>query len=140
VHLAIVGDGTYNTLYVNGKQVTTVRNDSYGALNQNNGIMAIGVQSGDLYRWFNGLIDEVKLWNRALSAEEVAEEAGLELIMYDLLLKGKIISLTGQKKKFNATGSLKWINITGKMISQANEKSMEVFLICQECHLMEQLI
>ena len=69
--------GTYDTstmkLYINGmlshsKSVT-------GAIETNNEPLRIGKQFwyGNVYSYWDGLIDEVKIYNRALSADEVLE-------------------------------------------------------------------
>ncbi len=75
------------------------------------------------WAWLKGWLDEVKIWDRILTVEEIAEEADLDLIMYDLSIKGKTISCTGKKEKFNAKGFLGWNNITGKMTYEAMEES-----------------
>jgi len=44
----------------------------YGAIADDEGIMAIGRDDGFTDRNFNGLIDEVRMYNRALSSAEIS--------------------------------------------------------------------
>jgi hypothetical protein len=76
--------GTYDTtngatLYVDGV-VDKVTPDSVG-IDQNTNDVWIGGNNGDTgwkpYRLFDGMIDEVKIYHRALSADEVAALAGM---------------------------------------------------------------
>ena len=66
-------DGKEAALYVNGKKTvsatdvpTTIAIDDYG--------VCIGDNNEATGRYFNGIIDEVKLYDRALSADEVAKQ------------------------------------------------------------------
>ena len=68
--------GTYNgstcKLYMNGVDVTTVvDNNASGNLKQTATNLRIGVTGVDLSSPFTGLIDEVRIYNRALSATEI---------------------------------------------------------------------
>jgi fibronectin type 3 domain-containing protein len=67
-HLAVTYDGSALRLYVNGSLVAT-QPDS-GAVATSNGVLHIGGNSiwGE---WFSGQIDEVRVYNRALSAGEI---------------------------------------------------------------------
>jgi hypothetical protein len=67
-HLATTYDGTTLRLYVNGTQVATKAVS--GAITSAAGNVKIGGNSiwGE---WFRGLIDDVRIYNRALSAAEV---------------------------------------------------------------------
>ena len=68
-HVAVVADGATGTFYVNGK------NAGSGALTQlpidTTISFVIGEVGSFAGRNFNGLIDEVRVYNRALSASEV---------------------------------------------------------------------
>jgi len=72
-HIAITHDGTTQRLYVNGVVEST------GSLTPNTPSgtdLLIGkFYQTDISRQFNGLIDEVGIWNRALSAEEIKQLA-----------------------------------------------------------------
>jgi hypothetical protein len=67
-HLAATYDGTTLRLYVNGVQATTKAIS--GSIRASTGALRIGGNSvwGE---WFAGLIDEVRLYNRALTATEI---------------------------------------------------------------------
>ena len=68
--------GTYSAdrylrLYIDGKLVAGPKGP-YGAIVDDTGIMAIGWDEGNPVRYFNGLIDEVRIYNRALSSAEIS--------------------------------------------------------------------
>jgi fibronectin type 3 domain-containing protein len=67
-HLAATFDGTTERLYVNGTQVSSVAVS--GSILTSSSPLKIGGNAiwGE---WFNGLIDEVRVYNRALSAAEI---------------------------------------------------------------------
>jgi hypothetical protein len=73
--LAVTYDGTNMRLYVNGALVRSVLRS--GAILSSAGALHIGgneVWGGEFYA---GLIDEVRIYNRALSAEEI----GMDMTM-----------------------------------------------------------
>jgi hypothetical protein len=75
-HLAATYDGTTLRLYVNG---TLVRSAAFpGALVVTDGVLRIGGNAvwGE---WFNGHIDEVRIYNRALSVSEIATDMNLSI-------------------------------------------------------------
>jgi len=68
--------GTYSAdrylrLYMDGELVASPMGP-YGAIADDEGIMAIGRDDGFTDRNFNGLIDEVRMYNRALSSAEIS--------------------------------------------------------------------
>jgi chitodextrinase len=67
-HLSTTYDGSSLRLYVNGVQVSSV--PASGNIINSTGLLKIGGNAvwGE---WFNGLIDEVRVYNRALSAAEI---------------------------------------------------------------------
>jgi uncharacterized repeat protein (TIGR01451 family) len=74
VHLAGVYDGSTWTLYRNGVAVATTPS---GAVSTTvNANWAIGARGGGGSQFFNGVIDEVRLYQRALSAAEIGLLAG----------------------------------------------------------------
>jgi uncharacterized repeat protein (TIGR01451 family) len=74
VHLAGVYDGSTWTLYRNGVAVaTTPSGTGSTTVNAN---WAIGARGGGGSQFFNGVIDEVRLYQRALSAAEIGLLAG----------------------------------------------------------------
>ena len=79
-HVAGTYDGTTFKLYVNG----TERPEKLvwsGAIRQNDHKLRIGVR-GFVGNWFKGMIDEVYVWRRALSASEIRA-------IYDYYIKKK---------------------------------------------------
>jgi hypothetical protein len=70
-HVAGVFDGGTLKIYVDGVlQDTTPYTDSIA---DENDPLRIGANSGALNRYWNGLIDEVSVWSRALSQEEIEQ-------------------------------------------------------------------
>ena len=73
-HIVGVRDGNIITIYVDG--VAGATTDTVGILTSEDvNTWSIGRLSDDpsYHRYFNGLIDEVRVYNRALSAEEIGE-------------------------------------------------------------------
>jgi PKD repeat protein len=69
-HLAVTYDGTMMRFYVNGSQVDTKA--ASGTIQTNSNPLRIG---GNTYgQYFAGLIDEVRIYNRALSQGEIASD------------------------------------------------------------------
>jgi hypothetical protein len=70
-HIAGVYDGTKACLYIDG--VLSGPADLYGRFATNNDPIYIGEEStNQMYGW-NGLIDDVRIYSYALSAEEISE-------------------------------------------------------------------
>jgi hypothetical protein len=70
-HLAATYDGLNLRLYVNGTQVSS--RALTGSMSASTGALRIGGNT-IWQEWFAGLIDEVRVYNRALSATEVAQD------------------------------------------------------------------
>lgn len=71
-HLAATFDGMYQHLYVNGVHVRTAQSQN-GLIKQSKGVLRIGGNSvwGD---FFQGYIDEVRIYNYALNAGEIQRD------------------------------------------------------------------
>ena len=69
-HVAVTYDGTNVIFYING-QASGIRPASYSSLVSVTNNLRIGRQ-GDSTNYFNGTIDEVQIYNRALSASEIS--------------------------------------------------------------------
>ena len=70
-HLAATYDGSTLKLYVNGAQVSS--QPQTGGIDVTNGVLRIG-GSATWGEFFKGYIDEVRIYNRALSASELATD------------------------------------------------------------------
>ena len=70
-HLATTYDGSWLRLYVNGSLASSLAVS--GAMAASTGVLHLGGNSvwGE---WFNGLIDEVRIYDRALSGSEVQQD------------------------------------------------------------------
>jgi len=66
-HISVVWDGNIEKVYLNGDEVYS--RSASGSMSPTDEIMGIG--GGWSGEYFNGLIDEVRIYNRALSAEEI---------------------------------------------------------------------
>jgi FtsP/CotA-like multicopper oxidase with cupredoxin domain len=72
-HVAMTYDGKVLRMYVNG--VESAKRAVTGALEHSAGTLRIG-GNGALGQYFKGLIDEVRIYNRALTALEVQQDMG----------------------------------------------------------------
>ena len=77
VHLASTYDGTNLRLYVNGTLVTTTA--ATGAISVSSGALRIGANLIWTEEAFAGLVDEVRVYNRALLAAEVTSDMNAPL-------------------------------------------------------------
>ncbi|MBS3164121.1 right-handed parallel beta-helix repeat-containing protein [Candidatus Woesearchaeota archaeon] len=80
-HLAGVHDGTNFSIYVDGVLENSSVRRVWKSFNDDSGI-DIGQWPGNPERYLNGSIDEVRLWNRSLSAEQILQHNASR---YDLL-------------------------------------------------------
>ena len=83
-HVAATWDGSDIRLYVDGSQVATV---AFGGTYSDPGKATLigGINYGTLpYCSFNGLIDEVRIWNEALSGTEIAYSYSLGDVGIDI--------------------------------------------------------
>ncbi|MDR3705752.1 MAG: sialidase domain-containing protein [Paludibacteraceae bacterium] len=69
-HVAAVKSGTTRTLYVNGSAVSLTDTASFTPV-ANGDSLLIGLDYRMDKRFFNGLIDEVSIWSKALSQSEI---------------------------------------------------------------------
>ncbi|MCK4553441.1 LamG domain-containing protein, partial [Candidatus Parcubacteria bacterium] len=69
-HAVVTYSGAEIVFYANGNAITTI--NETGVLTSNNEPVEIGKSTTNSYN-FNGLIDEVRVYNRALSADEIGE-------------------------------------------------------------------
>lgn len=72
-HLASTYDGVTHRLYVNGVQAAT--SALTGSIRASTGVLRIGGNGIWNDEWFAGLIDEVRLYNRALTAAEIQADS-----------------------------------------------------------------
>ncbi len=70
-HLAATYDGTTLRMYVNGTQVSSKAVS--GSMAASTGVLSIG-GNGIWGEWFAGMVDEVRVYNRALPATEVSSD------------------------------------------------------------------
>src|SRR5262249_33601814 len=89
-HLAATYDGATMRLYVNGSQVAS--RSQTGAIQTSTGVLSLG---GDptYGQYWQGKIDEVRVYNRALSAGEIASDMSLPEPGAPLQLVSGVITL-----------------------------------------------
>jgi tripartite motif-containing protein 71 len=83
-HIALTLDGESLRLYVEGELVETV---AAAGVQSSDGSLRVG-GANSLEHYFNGLIDEIRIYDRALSEKEIAEDR-------DMALGGPQVSLSG---------------------------------------------
>jgi hypothetical protein len=71
-HVAVVLTGSSSSLYLNGMLYS--RNVSSPVYDFSTGKLYLGWDSGAAGRVFKGLVDEVRVWNKARSAQEIAND------------------------------------------------------------------
>ena len=69
-HIVLAWDATSYAVYVNGIEKT---NASYTGLTVLDGFADIGNDGRDYKKGFNGIVDDVKVFNRSLSADDVSD-------------------------------------------------------------------
>lgn len=75
VHLAATFDGTTMRLYMDGQECGTMSRP--GALIPTNGRFVLGNYELDHPSYFQGLLDDVRIYRRVLSGDDIKENAGL---------------------------------------------------------------
>jgi chitodextrinase len=70
-HLAVTYDGASLRLFSNGNQVATT--NQTGSIQTSNGVLRIG-GNAIWSEWFKGMLDEVRVYNRALTAAEIQSD------------------------------------------------------------------
>jgi len=96
VHVAEVYDGSDATIYYDGVEIQTA--PGAGEMRENENVKW---WIGSMYatdRWFRGMIDEVRIWNKALTPDEI--QMSVEGILIDTAVasKDKLTSTWGKIK------------------------------------------
>ena len=73
VHVAATYDGQMMRIYMDGKEVGSLQRT--GRVHPNNEPLCLGNYDPGHAAHFTGLLDEVKIWSRALTADEIAARA-----------------------------------------------------------------
>ena len=110
-HVVLVHDDSENTLkwYVDGTAKNTNTSVNIGS---NTGQFKLGTNSGSSDKWFDGQMDELRIWNDARTAAEIKEYMHKEvasdasgLVAYYKMSNGSGTSLTDNSSNSN-TGTL----------------------------------
>ena len=78
MHVAMVHDGAKDLIYMNGNLAN--EKDVVGSLNATKYPFGVGYNPIDGGNYFNGALDDILLFNRALTAEEIAALYGMQSI------------------------------------------------------------
>jgi hypothetical protein len=108
-HIAASYDGTNAKLYVDGvlvKEKPTTTPPTNGTKKFLVGAMYDSSTPTTPKNNFNGYIDEVRVWDVALTAQQIHEMMNQRIIQYGLAVKGKTIPL-------DISGGLLWTNLIG---------------------------
>ena len=82
-HVVGTWDGTYSKIYVNAINKSTVDYSTVPPL-ANSESLRIGIYGDEINYVFNGTIDEVRIWNRSLSADEIRQQYYSNLAKFNL--------------------------------------------------------
>jgi hypothetical protein len=70
-HLAFVLNNKEISLYANGKLLKTLKSKHHSNIEAHSNLLFLMGGTTEKYQWMDGLIDEVRFYNRALSAAEI---------------------------------------------------------------------
>jgi len=84
-HIAVTHDGSVQKMYENGELVASV--SSPGSMNINSNPVIIGSLSGT-DRYFNGRLDDVRIYNRVLLLPAIQALAGISPLCCDIYVDG----------------------------------------------------
>lgn len=79
-HVIVINNGSRISIYINGSFDSSENLGSYANFPLSNNYLGIG---SDGSKWFNGSIDEVRIWNRSLSSDEVYQQYVSNLQKFD---------------------------------------------------------
>jgi hypothetical protein len=82
-HLAATWNGTHMAIYVNGLLAAGPTAKTPGLINNTAPLLFGLPYTATAGYYFNGSMDSVRVWNRALSAAEISQHYGAELNKYD---------------------------------------------------------
>ena len=97
VHIALTYDGATARIYFDGVEVGNRAGASSMRDNEN-----VNLWIGSMYgtdRWFNGIIDEVCIWSKALTPDEIKKSIEGKLISMSVEKSGKLATAWGNIKK-----------------------------------------
>jgi hypothetical protein len=129
-HILITYDGTINNVYLNG---TLINSQSPYQLNVNSNVLYIGASmaSGIINEYFNGSIDDVGIWNRQLSSEEIKNLFESKLSQS----KPNAIVNKNQKKEVNELFPIKDIHTECMVYLSESNLSVEWDGECREGYI-----
>ncbi|WP_081804615.1 choice-of-anchor D domain-containing protein [Dokdonia sp. PRO95] len=106
-HVAVIYDGNRVTFYIDGIEDTSAVRNAPASSNQHFLVAAANYQSPT--RFFDGTIDEVRVWNQALSQEQLQFIMNQEIEKFtDDSVNGKIIPQNISK---NEVASIPWADL-----------------------------
>lgn len=108
-HIAATYDGTTAKLFIDGLEVATGAPSGLPTTGTEKFLIGAMFDSNTPTvpkNNFNGFIDEVRIWNKALTVQQIREMMNQEIEINGIAVKGKVIPL-------NISGGLLWENLVG---------------------------
>jgi len=112
-HVALVVEPHQATLYVNGQSATNTTNH---AIEQFNGVTYLGRDPGQSARYFDGQIDDARIYNRALDAGEIATLADHRTATVDISVNAPFDAAAARSQILAGVSTLK-TNWVGRMVA-----------------------
>ena len=112
-HVALVLEPDRATLYVNGQASTNIATH---AIEQFNGVTYLGRDPGNSSRYFDGQIDDARIYNRALDAGEIATLADNRTATVNISVNAPIDATAARNQILAGVSSLK-TNFVGRMVA-----------------------
>ena len=125
-HVAVTYDGTNITLYLDGVNISSKGAPASLLASSADLIIGAATSSGTnntTSSWFNGTIDEVAVWNRSLTANEIANHYNTQtpVIMGNHTFVAYANDTLGNAARMTAgSSSVNWFNMAAGAAEQAN--------------------
>jgi hypothetical protein len=133
--LAVTHDMSMYRLYLDGIEVAS-QNDTFSDFGSMNALM--GSYDG-MSRFYNGVLDEVNIWNRTLSADEIAALQSPETPMAQFDVKHALINFTTEDKedKINMQGALKPDLVNGNGVDVSEPVTVTIGTLTETIFMTE---
>ena len=132
VFVCNVLNGTDSLLYVNG---TFIENKSYSGNIVSPTYFDVGRHAGTNLDWFNGTIDEVMVWNRALSSDEISQlyNSTFASNRFNLTTSFQEIYYNRQMNSTNTTNIWMWMDLNNCPSGTIYSREFELKSCCMNC-------
>lgn len=107
-HIAVIYDGTNARLYIDGVLDSTKILNSPTPNGSEFAIGAIYVDKSNITDFFKGAIDEIRIWDEALTLDQLRYVMNQELVKSTTVVNGTVVPNTVTK---NEIASVNWVNL-----------------------------